>query len=769
MRFLPFLLVFLFLLFIIPPANAGVQYIEGYNLTSISVSPISTAETNLGVLNKFSNDEVIIYITEKGIRFTAIDTKASNSWIQYEFSNPNGVKPVVDTKEKSVTWSSIYKNVDIKYTLEDHGIKQEIIISDTPPSDTFKEMVTVTDGLTLSKDNGEWTLSKDGTRIFSLEKPVAIDSEGNEYPLELNKKIDGSTLYLEIDASTSLEKCVYPLTIDPTTYSGGYLSFWGSDVYDLPTLYTVTGNDSYVSYDAPNVTYTFKVPVYQNDSGHVMSMDNATILLESNNDGDPSYIRWAGQCDFSDLNVFGWDTVAEEFAPYTDTTRAYVYCDSGATGDIIDCNMSYLGYASDPQRGVYLDGYSSNTISGSNFTNNYRGLVLVNSDSNTVSNLYFTGSVSYALFVYANSDSNTFDNITSIGGASHPLIVWSSYNNTYTDCELSATNHALYIISAYNNTFSNINATSTSNYGIYLNNADNNEFNNCTGNSSSSYGIYVYSGSTGNEFNYCDGISGSSYGIYLVTNVDSNTFVHCSGTSSSNYGIDLAQSCTNTVLTDCIMTSTTGKGTRFYGCENAILTNHTSYGGTNNYSATTTATGIIIIDPANEIFNVEMDDVSSQLTIRNTDGQLFNETATATAYSYSNGSFEMYETGTAETFTVTQYDYYVKALTTANVVVNPLSGTDIANISVSGGTLDWWKVIGVNATEYFTLTTNGTNVTRGLESDGLGILIVNDNLGDGYHAIVNGEKQDTTFIVAAGGFAAVTFVVASWWNRRRSR
>lgn len=695
----------IFSLIFISAASAEVQYIEGYSLDGISKVTPTAGEVAAGVIHKYTNDDVIIYIAEDSIRFTA-KTDSGNAWVQYDFNNHSSVQPSINASEKSATWESIYNNVDVKYTLIPGGLKQEIIVSDTPPATKFRELITVSEGLTLEKQNGEWTFFKDGIRVFSLQKPYAVDANETEFSLDLTKSIEGTSMYLEIDASSALESCVYPLVIDPTTYSGGYLSFWGLDVYDLPTLYSVTNNSSYISYDAPNVTYTFHVPVYQNNSAHVMSMDNATILLKSNNDGAPAYIYWAGHTDFSDLNVFGWDTVAGDYRDVADATSARIYSNALATGDITRCNMSYLGCnAATYYYGVFLNSMTGATVSDSEFTNNCFALYLKTCSDSVIDNCTIAGTLGLYL--------DNCDNITV----------------TDCDCEATLTSAALYLKTATNCTLTNCAAVAPNDeYGIYLNNADNNTFTNCTGNSSSSYGIYVYSDSTGNEFNYCDGISGTNRGAYLLTNANNNIFSYCNFTSTSSYGINF-ESSNSIALNNCIVSGGV-RGTRSLNADNITLTNHTSYGSSYNYSITSDSTETFIINSNNDVFTAEMGDIGSQITIRNTDGQLFNETATATAYSYQNGTFQMYETGTAETFTVTQYDSFLDSTTANSTVLGVPHAT--SSINVTSGTLNSWISSNLTPSAYYELLTGGTTLGF-IYADTGGNVTVTDDLTTGVY------------------------------------
>ena len=206
--------------------------------------------------------------------------------------------------------------------------------------------------------------------------------------------------------------------------SGGVMLFW--DEPNIPSLYSNVSNETRMSYNATTDIYVMHFPFYQNNSGDTLNF-NETVHLKSNNDGSPSYFRWAGNVEFDNYKILGWDTVTNTTAPSTDTTRAYVYCDDNATGNITNGNMSYLGYNSATNTGLTLNYFEGDNVNNNTFLHNRYGILLRNTDNinvnnNTISNYW------YGIFL-ASSDYNTIDNNEMSIGLNGISLESSLYNN----------------------------------------------------------------------------------------------------------------------------------------------------------------------------------------------------------------------------------------------------------------------------------------------------------------------------------------------------
>jgi hypothetical protein len=267
----------------IPPASGEVDYYEGFSAEGIHAVPPSPAELAMDVLYKFDSEQVMVYIGDYGVRYT-VKTGSGNRWVQYQFRNPNAVLPVVNHSEKSVTWFNLYHDVDIKYYLENSGLKQEIVVHDTPPATKFYEKITVSPGVTYQRESGnEFWFYHSGTRLFRITKPFAVGANGTHHDIAISKvyaSIDGTVEpFVCIDAAEIFESgdVAYPVTIDPTTDSGGVMFFW--DEADIPTLNDTVSDASKLSYDVVNDTYTMHIPFYHNKSSSVFAF-NETVHLK---------------------------------------------------------------------------------------------------------------------------------------------------------------------------------------------------------------------------------------------------------------------------------------------------------------------------------------------------------------------------------------------------------------------------------------------------------------------------------------------------------
>jgi parallel beta-helix repeat protein len=521
------LLLILVLLLFCSTASAGIDYYEGFSAEGIHPVTPSALETDAGVLYKYDSDAVKVYISSYGIRYT-VKADSGNHWVQYEFRNPNAVTPLVNQLEKSVTWVDLYSDVDITYYLTNHGLKQLITVHSPQPRTYFDERITVSDDVTYQKEeNGEMWFYYAGERLFRIEKPVAIDVDENIFPIAISKKIIDSAAYIRLDASEALANCEYPLIIDPTTESGSVMYFW--DEGDIPTLHATVADESKMSYDAANDTYSMHIPFYHNKSASAFAF-NETVHLKSNNDENEAYFRWNGTVTFNSATVLGWDTDTNTTAPKSDDTRAYIYSDSGAAGDISGCNMSYLGHYSmiySHTRGVCLNDYTSDKIENNTFSYNERG-IYVSDTKNIVltNNTAVHNDYGISLYLSPNATINTCNasrNNVGIGAGIH---ISSSQNATVTNNIASNNIDGILAYWDGDHTFTNNIANSNAGYGILLGAfVDASTFTNNTA-SENNEGVWL-SSSSDNLFERHNSSSNVGYDYRVLANSINNTLLNC--------------------------------------------------------------------------------------------------------------------------------------------------------------------------------------------------------------------------------------------------
>ena len=546
------------------------------------------------------------------------------------------------------------------YYIMDSGNIPEINYVANESVSTTSQNISATSNQTVDWITRIWKTGEAPTIYYDNETSVlsriAVGLSENTF---YNFNITATHLYNPLFNNTTANYN-FTTTSNVTNVSGVW---YFHDYSNIPELYTAVNNESVLGFNG--TAYFMNESFYQNKSTDDFNFSE-TVYLKSNDDGNPIYYRWAGNTTFNNASIFGWDTVNQNFAEVTDSTRSAVYSDVDATGDITNCNFSYLGYNAADMQGLNLNAYTGQNITNYNSVGSFRGIYFyINCDNNTLTDVT-CDSVSASIFITSGSDNNVFTNCTGTSGTSEGIYVLSSRNNVLT---------------------------------------------NCTGTSDSDYGFAISGESDNTTLNSCTGISNSKTGMY----------------------IDLSN---DTIATNCIAISGSEIGTAIIDCDNVALINHISNGTEFNYSIEEGSINTTIINPANSNFTVNMTDVVSQLYIKNTDGQLFNETATAQAYSYANGTFQMYETGTAENFTVTLYNYFLTASETSNTIANVPGTGEYGNITVNDGVLDTVIVSGLTPATTYYLYSNISNVTiQSVDSDGDGNATFTANLSSGTYRI----------------------------------
>lgn len=335
-------------------------------------------------------------------------------------------------------------------------------------------------------------------------------------------------------------------------YTGGVMHFWNES--NIPSLYGNVSNATRMSYNATTDVYTMHLPFYQNKSGDSFNF-NESVHLESNNDGSPSYFQWVGNVEFDNHKIVGWNTNTNTTAPRTDSTRAYLYTDSGS-GNITNGNMSYLGYNSPSKYGIVLNYFTGSNVANNTMIDNYHGTTLGGTDNVDVNNNTISGAY---IGIFASAcDHNTFDNNevfnNDIGGIN--LAFSSVYNNFTNNIVYNNSNVGIAITTASSNTVLsgnylydntaeglkiNANDCTVSNNHIYSNGADGLELNSdnaiVSGNtvySNDFYGIEILS---------CTGVS-------LNNNLVNNDL-------DSYYDYNIGSSSTGTIVTDTTKNSDT--------------------------------------------------------------------------------------------------------------------------------------------------------------------------------------------------------------------
>ena len=352
--------------------------------------------------------------------------------------------------------------------------------------------------------NGQYIFATNNTGTWVNESAVnwTATPEYANVTKTLNStvgKVVGYRWYANDTAGNSNNTGIYTLTITAVTHQNvsGVWHFWTYE--NIPELHTGINDEAVLEYNTTLDIYTFHAPFYQNVSTDTFYY-NETTHLKSNNGGSPAYFRWAGKVEFDEGSIIGWNTTANSSAPKTDTTRAYIYNDDDATGNITNMNMSYLGY--NAHYGISLSKYCDMTIENNTMTNNYHGLSLLdNSKNNTINNNTITESDESGILISTACDNNTLSN--NKVNSNDAYGIWlrvcgeCDVNNNTVHSNLQ---HGFYLHVSDNNDLSYNTVYSNTFHGIYLSSSDNNELkHNNISDASGSYYDFIISGSVNTQ------------------------------------------------------------------------------------------------------------------------------------------------------------------------------------------------------------------------------------------------------------------------------
>ncbi len=164
-------------------------------------------------------------LVSRSTKKSLMQLRVGNSYANYALENAQHVIPEVlydknsTDKRQTILFNNIQENVDLRYTLNDSEVKEDIILNEFG-NNKFKFMLD-TDNIKLSKqEDGNYYLTNIINNSFDvvLLKPFMVDSNYRRSDdVKVSLDVRGSTLILEIEANkTWLESAEYPVVIDPT-------------------------------------------------------------------------------------------------------------------------------------------------------------------------------------------------------------------------------------------------------------------------------------------------------------------------------------------------------------------------------------------------------------------------------------------------------------------------------------------------------------------------------------------------------------------------
>jgi parallel beta-helix repeat protein len=299
---------------------------------------------------------------------------------------------------------------------------------------------------------------------------------------------------------------------------GGVMQFW--DATDIPTLYTAISDNSKISLS--DGIYTMHIPFYQNKSTDNFYFGE-TVHLKTVVGTAVAYYRWAGNTTFNNAVIHAWNTTNGTIVMDASIARSYIYSDSDASGDITNCNMSYLGYGSWAKYGVFLEHNSDITIINNTYNHNHYGICLyLSCNNNTLTGNNASGNTEHGIYLSASCNNTLADNNAS-WNTQYGICLYVSSNNTLTGNKASGnTQDGIYLYSSCNNnTLTGNNASGNTQHGIRLSSSCNNTLTSNIISLNTDYGVRLSSSSyntlTNNYFNNINNAYDTGYNAWNIT------------------------------------------------------------------------------------------------------------------------------------------------------------------------------------------------------------------------------------------------------------
>lgn len=153
----------------------------------------------------------------------SVNFQVNNQDITFSLKDANPTKP--KKKGQSLIFENVADNLSISYQTLPKGIKEELILTQIPTTNTFSftlDYTNLNSPKVLNNINAPVFYDQEGNYLFHFEKPFAYDSAGN--------RTDDATLVIKIDPDTnkyiaqlsvsqtwlSSPDRTYPVYIDPT-------------------------------------------------------------------------------------------------------------------------------------------------------------------------------------------------------------------------------------------------------------------------------------------------------------------------------------------------------------------------------------------------------------------------------------------------------------------------------------------------------------------------------------------------------------------------
>ncbi|QLC90859.1 DNRLRE domain-containing protein [Priestia megaterium] len=212
--------------------------------------------------------------TDQGTYATVQD---DSNKVEYKLEGAEGDKPFTNStdvaaehKDNQVFYRNVLSNIDLRNTVFDQSVKEDIILQQYDGLYKFRFLVTTSLEASLNESGSVSFKNAKGETVFSIPKPYMSDSKIDEasgepqisYDVHYElKKVDNGyqlTTIADKDWLTSKDRA-YPVYIDPTITLGA------SDDTFVSSAYPTTNYDKF--WESSSGYYSLKVGLYDSTTG----------------------------------------------------------------------------------------------------------------------------------------------------------------------------------------------------------------------------------------------------------------------------------------------------------------------------------------------------------------------------------------------------------------------------------------------------------------------------------------------------------------------
>ncbi len=198
-------------------------------------------------INKSNNFQIKFKENSKSDLF---NLQLNGSQLDLSINGANNTQAQI--KENVVTYSDILDGIDIRYTIDNDSVKEEIILKQKPNLDKLSFTLNASKDITVFEDsNSGLAFQKNNETIFRINPPFALNQQTLD-PIYskyiINQKNNVVSLDLPLANFISQNEYRYPIIIDPTInisnsadYENGYASECQPG-YTHDTSYIYVGN-----------------------------------------------------------------------------------------------------------------------------------------------------------------------------------------------------------------------------------------------------------------------------------------------------------------------------------------------------------------------------------------------------------------------------------------------------------------------------------------------------------------------------------------------